>query len=187
MLPSPPLQMVACSLLLFLLLPPLLFRPAAAAEYTVGDGPWDSGTNYAVWADKHAFAAGDILVFQYVKSQHNVVQVTESTYRSCDTGGGVAGVVKTYTTGFDKIQLTEPNTTYWFICDFPGHCLGGMKLAVKVSGAGAGAGGGGSPPPSGVPLHPTSRGAAARSGWPAVWGSLTLAVLVFVINYCIAF
>ncbi|BAS99527.1 Os06g0718400 [Oryza sativa Japonica Group] len=177
--PSPPLQLVA------LLLLSLLLRSATAAEYTVGDGPWDTGTNYATWSDKHAFLAGDILVFQYVRSQHNVLQVTEATYRSCDTGGGgVAGVIKSYDTGYDRVQLTEPNATYWFICDFPGHCLGGMRLAVKVAAAAAGGGGGGgSPPPSGVPLHPPAAGGAGRSQWPA-WG-LTLAVLLVVFHYCI--
>uniref|UniRef100_A0A0E0AEG0 Phytocyanin domain-containing protein n=1 Tax=Oryza glumipatula TaxID=40148 RepID=A0A0E0AEG0_9ORYZ len=176
--PSPPLQLVA------LLLLSLLLRSATAAEYTVGDGPWDTGTNYATWSDKHAFLAGDILVFQYVRSQHNVLQVTEATYRSCDTGGGgVAGVIKSYDTGYDRVQLTEPNATYWFICDFPGHCLGGMRLAVKVAAAAGGGGGGGSPPPSGVPLHPPAAGGAGRSQWPA-WG-LTLAVLLVVFHYCI--
>uniref|UniRef100_J3MHQ6 Phytocyanin domain-containing protein n=1 Tax=Oryza brachyantha TaxID=4533 RepID=J3MHQ6_ORYBR len=221
------LQLVAtCGLLLFLSLP--LLRSAAATEYAVGDGPWDSGTNYAAWADKHTFVAGDVLgssffffffltcssciiafhfihdewidriwfgliwfdltndhlvaVFQYVKSQHNVVQVTEATYRSCDTGGGVAGVLKTYTSGYDRVQLTDPNTTYSFICDFPGHCLGGMKLAVKVSAAAAGAGGG-SPPPSVVPLRPS--GSASQR--PPAWGlSLTLAaagVVVVIKNF----
>uniref|UniRef100_A0A0E0LFS3 Phytocyanin domain-containing protein n=1 Tax=Oryza punctata TaxID=4537 RepID=A0A0E0LFS3_ORYPU len=173
----PPLQLVAgCSLLLL----SLLLRSATAAEYTVGDGPWDTGTNYATWSDKHVFLAGDILVFQYVKSQHNVLQVTEATYRSCDTGGGGdAGVLKSYDTGYDRVQLTEPNATYWFICDFPGHCLGGMKLVVKVSAAP----GGGSPPPSGVPLNPLAGGGAGRTQWPA-WG-LTLAVLLVVFHYCI--
>ncbi|KAF0902144.1 hypothetical protein E2562_014397 [Oryza meyeriana var. granulata] len=174
--PPPPLQLqlqlFACCSLLFLSLSPHL-RRAAAAEYTVGDGQWDAGTNYVAWADKHAFLVGDVLVFQYVKSQHNVLQVTDSTYRSCDTAGGVAGVLKNYTSGYDRVQLTEPNSTYWFICDFPGHCLGGMKLAVKVSAAG-----GASPPPSGVSLHPS--GSAARSQLPA--SVLTLAVLLLINN-----
>lgn len=103
-------------------------------------------------------------VFQYVRSQHNVLQVTEATYRSCDTGGGgVAGVIKSYDTGYDRVQLTEPNATYWFICDFPGHCLGGMRLAVKVAAAATGGGGGeGARRPAASPC--IRRPPAARGG-----------------------
>jgi hypothetical protein len=66
-----------------------------------------------------------------VSSQHNVCEVSESTYRSCDDTGG-NGVRVRYTSGYDRVVLAEART-YWFICDFPGHCLGGMKLAVNVS------------------------------------------------------
>ena len=30
-------------------------------------------------------------------------------------------------------MVLAKSNTYWFICDFPGHCLGGMKVAVNVS------------------------------------------------------
>ncbi|CAN6181559.1 unnamed protein product [Urochloa humidicola] len=115
---------------LLLLLP---WQRAGAAELVVGDVAfgWDSGVNYAAWARDHAFlAVGDVLVFQYVSSQHNVYEVSESTYRSCDTGGGNSGVRAKYTSGYDRVVLAEARS-YWFICDFPGHCLGGMKLAVR--------------------------------------------------------
>ncbi|KAL5224739.1 hypothetical protein ABZP36_011378 [Zizania latifolia] len=172
---SPSLQLVAASCLLFLSLP-LLPR---AAEYTVGDGPWDTGTNYAAWADNHAFVAGDVLVFQYVKSQHNVFEVTEGTYRSCDTS---AGVLKGYTTGFDRIELTEARS-YWFICDYPGHCVGGMKLAVNVSAGSAGRGDAG-PPPS-VPLPPSGSAAVpSPAGGCRSWAAWALTLSVFVVvNY----
>lgn len=41
----------------------LLWRPAGAAEYPVGDGinGWDTGTNYGSWAQSRAFAPGDVL------------------------------------------------------------------------------------------------------------------------------
>ncbi|CAN6215603.1 unnamed protein product [Urochloa humidicola] len=131
--------------------PVLLVRQrAGAAELVVGDVAfgWDSGVNYAAWARDHAFlTVGDALVFQYVSSQHNVYEVSESTYRSCDTGGGNDGVRAKYTSGYDRVVLAEPRS-YWFICDFPGHCLGGMKLAVNVSAAAVA----GPSPPDDVPL-----------------------------------
>ncbi|XP_062234030.1 basic blue protein-like [Phragmites australis] len=150
---------------------------AGAAEHVVGDVAfgWDSGINYATWAQEHTFAVGDVLVFQYVNTQHNAYEVTESTYRSCDTGGGGNGVRVKYTSGYDRVVLAEARE-YWFICDFPGHCLGGMKVAVNVS---TGAGGGVGLPPN-VPLTPNSSAAPPAGGcrgWMA-WG-LPLGVLVF--------
>ncbi|RLN13563.1 hypothetical protein C2845_PM09G24110 [Panicum miliaceum] len=107
------------------------WQRAGAGEYVVGDVAfgWDS------WAREHAFAVGDVLVFQYVSSQHNVYEVSEGTYWSCDTGGG--GVRVKYTSGYYRVVLAEART-YWFICDLPGHCLGGMKVAVNVSTAAGG-------------------------------------------------
>ncbi|WVZ78457.1 hypothetical protein U9M48_026163 [Paspalum notatum var. saurae] len=136
------MQLLPCfaSLVVLLLLWTTTAAPqrAGAAEYLVGDVGygWDSGINYAAWAREHAFAVGDVLVFQYVSTQHNVYEVTEEVYRSCDTtgGGGGDGVRVKYTTGYDRVVLAEARG-YWFICDFPGHCLGGMKVAVNASAA----------------------------------------------------
>ncbi|CAL4966360.1 unnamed protein product [Urochloa decumbens] len=142
----------AVAALLVLLL--ILWQRAGAAEFVVGDVAfgWDSGVNYAAWARDHAFlSVGDVLVFEYVSSQHNVYEVSESTYRSCDTGGGNSGVRAKYTSGYDTVVLAEARS-YWFLCDFPGHCLGGMKLAVNVSAAAAAAG----PSPHDVPHTPDS-------------------------------
>ncbi|XP_044959328.1 basic blue protein-like [Hordeum vulgare subsp. vulgare] len=138
----------------------VLWRPTEAAEYPVGDGinGWDTGTNYASWAQNRAFATGDVLVFEYVKSQHNVYEVTEAAYRTCDASAAGA-VLATYDTGFDKVPLPEARS-YWFICEIPGHCMGGMKLAVNVP---AGPPGGGAPAPDAPPSP--SAGAACRSSW----------------------
>ncbi|CAL5040526.1 unnamed protein product [Urochloa decumbens] len=166
----------AVAALLLLLLP---WQRAGAAEFVVGDVAfgWDSGVNYAAWARDHAFlSVGDVLVFQYVSSQHNVYEVSESAYRSCDDTGGVRAK---YTSGYDTVVLAEARS-YWFICDFPGHCLGGMKLAVNVSAAG--------PSPHDVPQTPDSpplqpgggssnAASEGRRSWVA-WG-LPLGVVVY--------
>ncbi|KAG0516251.1 hypothetical protein BDA96_10G345900 [Sorghum bicolor] len=129
------MQAVLAVVSLLLLLWPA--RRAGAAEYVVGDVGygWESGSgiNYAAWAREYAFAVGDVLVFQYVSTQHDLYEVTEEVYRSCDTtAGGGNGVRVKYTSGYDRVVLDEARG-YWFICDFPGHCLGGMRLAVNVS------------------------------------------------------
>jgi hypothetical protein len=113
-------------------------------------------------------------VFNYVKSQHNVYEVTEAAYRSCDaTAPG--SVLATYDTGFDRIVLADAKT-YWFICEVPNHCIGGMKLAVNVSGA-AGAPGG-SPT---IEVPPPSPSTASRSSWTAAWGGLVVLGVVHVL------
>ncbi|TVU07576.1 hypothetical protein EJB05_40938 [Eragrostis curvula] len=159
----------------------LLLSRAGAVEYVVGDGDfgWDSGVNYISWAKEHTFAVGDVLVFQYVSSQHNVYEVTASTYRSCDAAGD-KGVVAKYTSGFDKVALSEARS-YWFICEFPGHCLGGMKLAVNVSANGAEGGGGAPSPTTNEPPPPSSNAAGGRPGWMAM--GLALGVLLVLMNW----
>lgn len=155
----------------------LLIQPAGAAEYVVGDGStpngWDTGTNYASWAQTHSFAAGDVLVFEYVKSQHNVYEVTEAAYRSCDVSGA-GDVLATYGTGYDKVRLAEARA-YWFICQIPGHCMGGMKLAVNVS---AGPPGGGVPASPSLPSAPSSSAPGGCRSLVA-WGALVVLIASF--------
>ncbi|XP_020275555.1 basic blue protein-like [Asparagus officinalis] len=100
-----------------------------AREYSVGDnGRWDQGVNYLTWSQKYNFTVGDVLVFIYVKGQHNVYQVTEETYRSCNSSSGVKAI---HDSGNDRVTLTEA-TQYWFICDTKGHCKGGMRFGIIV-------------------------------------------------------
>ncbi|KAK3134590.1 hypothetical protein QOZ80_6AG0551090 [Eleusine coracana subsp. coracana] len=170
------LLMAGCGWLLL-----LLCGAAGAVEHVVGDGDsgWDSGVNYAAWARKRTFAVGDVLVFQYVSSQHNVYEVSESTYRSCDDKQK-GGVLAKYSSGFDKVLLGEARS-YWFICEFPGHCLGGMKLAVNVSAPSS---------PHAAPLPPSASSAPSSSSSSSCWSltmvPLTLALLQF-INRAIRF
>ncbi|XP_031128974.1 basic blue protein-like [Ipomoea triloba] len=107
----------------------VLLDAAKSETYTVGDGDeWSSGTNYVAWSEKHKFMADDVIVFKYVKGQHNVYEVTESTYESCDTSSGVLGK---YESGNDQVKLKEARK-YWFVCDKDGHCLGGMRFGINV-------------------------------------------------------
>ena len=66
-------------------------------------------------------------VFKYGQGAHNVVVVDAQGYDSCTAKSGS----KTYTSGNDKITLAKG--TSYFICSYPGHCDGGMKIKVVVN------------------------------------------------------
>ncbi|PKA58904.1 Blue copper protein [Apostasia shenzhenica] len=152
--------------------------PALATDYTVGDSQgWSTNVDYGSWASGKPFKAGDTLEFQY-SSLHSVAEVTKSDYDSCSTGGAL----KTYSDQNTKIALTAAGDRY-FICGTPGHCSGGMKLAVTVAASGSspstpstpatpptGGGTGSSPsPPAGTtkspPVGNNGAGAGCGSGW----------------------
>lgn len=67
-------------------------------------------------------------MFKYVKGQHNVYEVVEGTFRSCDAS---SGVLAKYESGDDRVELTEAKK-YWFLCNIDGHCLGGMRFSIDV-------------------------------------------------------
>ncbi|XVF00859.1 hypothetical protein REPUB_Repub04eG0038300 [Reevesia pubescens] len=102
---------------------------AISEVYTVGDeDQWNSEVDYVSWSQKYNFSVGDVLEFKYTKEQHNAYEVTEATYRSCDTS---SGVLAKYETGDDRVKLTK-STKYWFVCNVSGHCLGGMRFGIDV-------------------------------------------------------
>ncbi|KAJ4767328.1 Cupredoxin superfamily protein [Rhynchospora pubera] len=99
---------------------------AHAAVYTVGDGKgWT--LNAVNWPNGKHFKAGDVLVFKYNSAAHNVVPVNAAGYNSCKTPRG-ARVLKT---GNDRVKLARGKN--YFICNFPGHCEAGMKIAVTAA------------------------------------------------------
>ncbi|KAL6001597.1 hypothetical protein ACLOJK_007342 [Asimina triloba] len=115
---------VAVAFLLLGLL--FLSQTAHAAVYTVGDkGGWRF--NVVSWPKGKRFKAGDVLVFKYAKANHNVVAVNGNGYNGCSTPKGA----KVYQTGNDRITLAKGQN--YFICNFPGHCEGGMKIAVAAA------------------------------------------------------
>ncbi|XP_022993936.1 basic blue protein-like [Cucurbita maxima] len=96
-----------------------------AAVYTVGDsGGWTF--NVQGWPNGKLFRAGDTLKFNYNPKFHNVVVVNQGGYTSCRTPVGA----KVFTSGSDQIKLTKGMS--YFICNFPGHCESGMKIAVNA-------------------------------------------------------
>ncbi|XBI59837.1 hypothetical protein VPH35_040844 [Triticum aestivum] len=67
------------------------------------------------------------IVFKYSHEAHDVLEVSKADYDSCSTAIPIA----TLNSGNDVIALTVTGTRY-FICGFPGHCAGGMKVTIDV-------------------------------------------------------
>ncbi|GMI70576.1 plantacyanin [Hibiscus trionum] len=114
----------AATVLLCLLL--LHFEPAQSATFTVGGS--DGWTfNVADWPKGKRFRAGDTLVFNYDPSIHDVVAVNRAGYNSCKAQKGA----KVLSSGKDQIKLGKGQN--FFICNYIGHCQGGMKIAVVAA------------------------------------------------------
>jgi hypothetical protein len=142
---------------------------AHGATYTVGApaGSWDLSTNYTRWASGIVFSAGDQLVFKYSRSAHNVVEVSKADYDSCSG----SSPVNTFATGDDTVPLPAGGVTRYFICGVPGHCDGGMKLAVRVEAAAtAGAPNAAAPSPAPVAMAPRSARTPSAAPAPAPVG-----------------
>uniref|UniRef100_A0ACD5XUR7 Uncharacterized protein n=1 Tax=Avena sativa TaxID=4498 RepID=A0ACD5XUR7_AVESA len=106
-------------------------RGDGATEYMVGDSEgWTNGPNYAAWSQQHNFTAGDTLAFNYVPGQHDVYQVTQDAFRTCEPTA--RQIVRGWASGSDVADLAAPGD-YYFICNVTGHCLGGMKFTVAVA------------------------------------------------------
>jgi hypothetical protein len=70
-------------------------------------------------------------VFKYARGAHDVLEVSKADYDSCSSSRPLA----TFQTGDDAVPLPAGGVTRYFICGVPGHCDGGMKLAVRVEAA----------------------------------------------------
>ncbi|SPT20727.1 unnamed protein product [Triticum aestivum] len=106
-----------------------ILSTASAAIYNVGEpgGAWDLSTNYGTWASSRNFQTSDQIVFKYSPQAHDVLEVSKADYDSCST----ASPVTTFNSENDVVSLTATGTRY-FICGFPGHCAGGMKVKINV-------------------------------------------------------
>ncbi|PSS31751.1 Basic blue protein [Actinidia chinensis var. chinensis] len=115
------------AMVIAIILPCLLIHtvPSHGATYTVG-GPGGWTFNLSNWPKGKSFNAGDVLVFNYDPSYHNVVAVDRGGYSKCTTPASA----KVYTTGKDQIRLVRGQN--YFICNFSGHCESGMKIAINA-------------------------------------------------------
>ncbi|KAJ3705079.1 hypothetical protein LUZ61_008784 [Rhynchospora tenuis] len=96
---------------------------------TVGapGGSWNLQTNLTRWAESNIFYPGDIILFNYDSSQHNVLEVTKTDFDSCTATNPIAA----HTDGSGVINLSAVGTRY-FICGFNGHCAAGQKVQINV-------------------------------------------------------
>ncbi|KAL6176489.1 hypothetical protein ACLB2K_053122 [Fragaria x ananassa] len=101
------------------------YKIASAITNTVGDAAgWTFGIQS--WPTGKQFHAGDILVFKYNKNVHNVIVTDENGFKTCNTATG-----QKFISGNDQIKLK--NGQNYFICGTPGHCAGGMKMAISAA------------------------------------------------------
>nr|GEV86705.1 mavicyanin-like [Tanacetum cinerariifolium] len=102
----------------------------AGEVYKVG-GPsgWtaNSNSNYSDWTSSKTFYLKDVLLFEYNATIDNVVLVTHSHYRSCNT----SAPIKVYDSGNDTFTI-KSRRHFFFTSSFPGHCEAGQKLYVRV-------------------------------------------------------
>ncbi|KAJ6915223.1 hypothetical protein NC651_017266 [Populus alba x Populus x berolinensis] len=69
------------------------------------------------------FHVDDTLVFNYNNQFHNVKQVTQQGFESCN----VTSPIAIYTNGYNTITL-EKLGHFYFICCYPGHCQADKRL-----------------------------------------------------------
>jgi hypothetical protein len=71
-------------------------------------------------------------VFDYPSAEHAVTEVGKNDYFACAGGSALSND----RSGSTNVTLTGPGTRY-FICNIPGHCTIGMRLAVTIAGDGS--------------------------------------------------
>ncbi|CAI8598466.1 unnamed protein product [Vicia faba] len=120
---SASMNMVTMMISLLLLL--FLSESSNAATYNVG-GPGGWTYNTDTWPNGKKFRAGDVLLFNYDSTIHNVVTVDKGGYGSCKASGGA----KVFSSGSDQIRLARGRN--YFICSIPGHCQSGMKVFINA-------------------------------------------------------
>ncbi|KAI3805995.1 hypothetical protein L1987_21883 [Smallanthus sonchifolius] len=98
--------------------------------YKVGDSTgWAASSNssYADWASSKTFRVHDVILFEYNATNDNVILVTHSDFRACNT----TAPLKMYNSGNDSFTI-KSGGHYYFTSNFSGHCQGGQKLDVRV-------------------------------------------------------
>ncbi|XP_034210753.1 mavicyanin-like, partial [Prunus dulcis] len=151
------------------------------AVYRVGDfSGWSSRglVDYNEWASTKDFHVGDTLTFSYNNQFHNVMQVTNEDYESCNPASPIA----VYASGSDTITLERPDNFY-FLCGAPGHCQAGQRVEILAtlptpddSFTGP------SPTPSASPADAMSPSSALSSSPALHFSKLGLGVTMFVLS-----
>ncbi|GMJ01316.1 hypothetical protein HRI_003800800 [Hibiscus trionum] len=105
-----------------------LFATCFGAVYMVGDASgWHPMLDYQKWASSKTFYVGDIVRFEYNSIFHDVREVTERNYKSCNG----TKAISTHYSGNDSFSMERPGHRY-FICGFRDHCQHGQKVDIDV-------------------------------------------------------
>ncbi|KAG7573179.1 Phytocyanin domain [Arabidopsis suecica] len=103
----------------------------ATSIYEVGDSNgWTTTVGvdyYKTWSSSKTFYVGDVLIFQYNKTFHNLMEVSFQDFESCNPNSPLT----TYQSQYEPVILNRTGH-YYFICGVPGHCESGQKLDVLV-------------------------------------------------------
>ncbi|KAK4257931.1 hypothetical protein QN277_007454 [Acacia crassicarpa] len=114
------------------LLVTMMMMMCEGAVYKVGDSAgWTTlgKVDYKNWASSKNIIVGDTIIFEYNPQYHNVMRVTNETYKSCNVSEGTP--LETFNSGNDSIKINSYGHHY-FICGIPGHCQEGLKIDVNV-------------------------------------------------------
>ncbi|KAK7356812.1 hypothetical protein VNO80_16090 [Phaseolus coccineus] len=163
-------------------------------QYKVGDlDAWGIPTStnpqvYTKWSKYHNLTIGDSLLFLYPPSQDSVIQVTEESYKKCNTKDPILYM----NNGNSLFNLTSKGQFY-FTSGVTGHCQKNQKLHIAV-GEGIientdAAPGPGSSLPASAPSYPTVFGnipvAASTSTPTSTSSQLTSTFQLLIIGYVI--
>ncbi|TMW82068.1 hypothetical protein EJD97_006900 [Solanum chilense] len=143
------MEKIVCGALIMAI---LLQITIAQTEHIVGDSfgwsiPINGAAAYAMWADANSIKIGDTLVFKFTQGNHDVQEVSRSSYEECSTQNSIGEAIKK---GPAKITVQTLGDHY-YICTVGEHCLAGQKMAIKVTSSNSSASNtpaGSIPPPS---------------------------------------
>nr|GEU97202.1 hypothetical protein [Tanacetum cinerariifolium] len=108
------------------------YTTTAQTRHVVGDAfGWGIPPNgvpiYTTWASQQTFNVGDILFFNYTNGQHDVAEVSATSYEPCNA----TNPISLATTGPTTLTLATAGMHY-YICTFASHCQIGQKLTINV-------------------------------------------------------
>ncbi|KDP27191.1 hypothetical protein JCGZ_19890 [Jatropha curcas] len=107
----------------------MILKGADCELIKIGKSGWIPNYNYTEWLSQNPeqFHVGDWLYFVYDINSFNVLEVNETSYKSCNE----QGFLRNYTRGGrDVVELKEARP-YYFLSG-GGYCWNGMKVAILV-------------------------------------------------------
>ncbi|KEH42900.1 putative cupredoxin [Medicago truncatula] len=106
-------------------------------QFKVGDlNAWGIPTSanpqvYAKWSKFHNFTLGDSLLFLYPPSQDSLIQVTQESYKSCNTKDPIL-----YMNNGNSLFNITSHGDFYFTSGENGHCQKNQKIHISVGGTG---------------------------------------------------